>query len=101
MPPALQVLTFAKVAISGSAFEAVSPVSGDSATFYNVPQGTAAYVSEIWATNNLRACEISITASRFHDQVFGIRGQVTSGATTAPINRAVCISAIGLDQPIF
>ena len=26
---------------------------------------------------------------------------ITSGATTAPVNRSVCISPIGLDQPIF
>src|SRR5205085_3156638 len=52
-------------------------------------------------TNNLHAMEVSVTASRFHDQVYGIRASVTSGATTAPINRAVCISPIGVDQPIF
>src|SRR2546430_12183690 len=45
--------------------------------------------------------EVSVTASRFHDQVYGIRASVTSGAATAPINRAVCISPIGVDQPIF
>jgi hypothetical protein len=45
--------------------------------------------------------EVSITASRFHDQVYGIRGSVSSGATAAPINRAFCISPIGIDQPIF
>ncbi len=101
MPHGFQFLTFSKVAISGSAFEAVSPVSGDSATFFNVPQDSQAYLGEIWATNNLHGCEVSITASRFHDQVYGIRGEVTSGATTAPINRAVCISSIGLDQKIY
>src|SRR2546430_15212145 len=44
---------------------------------------------------------VSVTASRFHEQVYGIRASVTSGAATAPINRAVCISPIGVDQPIF
>jgi hypothetical protein len=51
--------------------------------------------------DNLHACEISVTASRFHDQTFGIRGSVTSGAATAPVNRSVCLSPIGVDQPIF
>lgn len=101
MPPGLQTLTFSKVSLSGSAFEALSPVGTDSATFFNVPQGSAAYLAEIWATNNLHAMEVSVTASRFHDQVYGIRASVTSGAATAPINRAVCISPIGVDQPIF
>ena len=101
MAQGLQLVTFAKVAISGTNFEAVSPISGDSATFFNVPQGSVAYLAEVWATDNLNACEVSVTASRFHDQTYGIRASITSGATTAPVNRAVCISPIGLDQPIF
>ncbi len=101
MPQALQLVTFAKVAISGTNFEAVSPVSGDSATFFNVPQGSLAYLAELWAVDNLNAAEVSVTASRFHDQTYGIRASVTSGAAVAPINRSVCISPIGLDQPIF
>lgn len=101
MPQGLQTLTFSKVSLTGGAFEALSPIGTDSATFFNVPQGSAAYLAEIWAVDNLHACEISITASRFHDQVFGIRSSVTSGATTAPVNRSVCISPIGVDQPIF
>ena len=101
MPPGLQTVTFSKVAISGGAFEAVSPISGDSATFFNVPQGSAAYIAEAWAVDNLHACEVSVTASRFHDQVYGIRSSVTSGAATAPVNRSMCIQPLGIDQPIF
>jgi hypothetical protein len=101
MPQGLQLLTFSKVAITGGALEAVSPISGDSATFFNVPQGSVAYIAEIWGTDNLHACEFTVTASRFHDQITGIRGQVTSGAATAPVNRAQCLSSIGLDQPVF
>lgn len=101
MPQGLQTLTFSKVSLTGGAFEALSPIGTDSATFFNVPQGSNAYLAEIWAVDNLHACEISITASRFHDQTFGIRGSVTSGAATAPVNRSVCLSPIGCDQPIF
>ena len=97
----LQLVNFFKTAITGGAFEALAPASGDSATFFNVPQGSVAYIAEIWGTDNLHACEVSITASRFHDQVFGIRGEVTDGSATAPARRAVCLSPIGLDQPIF
>lgn len=101
MPQGLQTLTFSKVSLTGGAFEALSPIGTDSATFFNVPQGSVAYLAEVWAVDNLHACEISITASRFHDQVFGIRASVTSGATTAPVNRSVPINSIGIDQPIF
>src|SRR6266702_3149587 len=101
MPQGLQTITFSKVSLTGGAFEALAPIGTDSATFFNVPQGSMAFLGEIYGVNNLHACEISITASRFHDQVFGIRASITSGATTAPVNRSVCISPIGLDQPIF
>src|SRR5438034_406820 len=53
MAQGLQLLTFSKVAITGSNWEAVSPISGDSATFFNVPQGSLAYIAEAWATDNL------------------------------------------------
>ena len=101
MPQGLQTLTFSKVAISGSVFEALSPIGTDSATFFNVPQGSMAYLAEGWAVNNLHAMEVSVTASRFHDQIYGIRASITSGATTAPVNRSVCFTPIGIDQPIF
>lgn len=101
MPAALQVVNFFKQGLTGGAFEALAPGTGDSATFFNVPQGSGPYLSEVWAVDNANPMEISLTASRFHDQTFGIRASITSGATTAPVNRSVCISPIGLDQPIF
>src|ERR1700752_1002374 len=96
MPQGLQTLTFSAVAIAGTTFHAFSPIGTDSATVFNVPQGSVACLGEVWATDNLNDWEISITASRFHDQVYGIRAAVTSGAATAPINRAQCITANGL-----
>ena len=101
MPQGLQTITFAKLNITGSAFEAVSPISGDSATFYNVPQNTQMYVAELWGAISGHAAEISVTASRWHDQTYGVRAEITSGATTAPINSATSVSPIGVDQPIF
>src|SRR5262245_18158520 len=101
MPTGLQTITPAKVAISGAAFETVPPISGDSLTFFNVPQGSAAYIAEVWAVNNLYSMEVELTASRFHDQVGGIRSSVPSSASTIPANRSWNINPIGLDQPIF
>lgn len=101
MPQGLQVVNFFKQNLTGGAFEDLAPGTGDSATFFNVPQGSPAYLGEIWGVDDASPCELSFTASRFHDQVFGIRAQVVSGATTAPVNAAQLISPAGLDQPIF
>lgn len=101
MPQGLQVVNWFSTGLMGGAFEALTVGTGDSATFFNVPQGSAAYLGEIWAVDDASPCEISLTASRFHDQVFGIRAQVVDGSTTAPVNRPQLVSPAGLDQPIF
>lgn len=101
MPQGLQVVNFFKQGLTGGAFEALAPGTGDSATFFNVPQGSPAYLGEVWAVDDASPCEISMTASRFHDQVFGIRMEVVDGSTTAPVNQAQLVSPAGLDQPIF
>lgn len=101
MPQGLQVVNFFKQTLTGGAFEALAPGTGDSATFFNVPQGSPAFLGEIWGVDDASPCELSFTASRFHDQVFGIRAEVVDGSTTAPVNRAQLVSPAGLDQPIF
>lgn len=98
---ALQVINFFKQGLAGGAFEALAPGTGDSATFFNVPQSSGPFLAEIWAVNSAHAMEISLTASRFHDQTFGIRAAVPSGAGLAPVNRASLVSPPGFDQPIF
>lgn len=101
MPAGLQVVNFFKQAITGGAFEALAPGTGDSATFFNVPQGSVAYLAEIWGVDDAHACELSLYASRFHDQVFGIRGEIPSGAATSPVKRTFLMSPSGHDQKIF
>jgi hypothetical protein len=101
MPQGIQVATFYKQTLGGGAFEALTPGTGDSATFYNFIQGSKAYLAEIWAADDAHACEVSLYASRFHDQVYGIRGEVPSGAATSPVKRSFNISPAGVDQPIY
>lgn len=101
MPAGLQVVNFYKQNITGGAFEALAPGTGDSATFFNVPQGSAAYLGEIWGVDDASPCELSVYASRFHDQTYGIRMNVPDGDLVAPTDRSSLLSPAGLDQPIF
>jgi hypothetical protein len=101
MAAALQTVTFFKQNLTGGAFEALAPATGDSATFFNIPQDTGAYLAEIWGVDNASPCELSLTASRFHDQTFGIRLAVPSGALLAPTTRPSLLSPAGFDQPIY
>ncbi len=101
MPQGLQVVNFFKQNLTGGSFEDLAPGTGDSSTFFNVPQGSPAYLGEIWGVDDAATCELSFTASRFHDQVFGIRVAVPDGSTLAPAGRSVNVSPVGLDQPIF
>src|SRR5512142_2375134 len=101
MPAALQTVTFFKQGLVGGAWEALAPATGDSATFFNVPSGSGPFLGEIWANNDANPCEISLTASRFHDQTFGIRAAVPDGDLVAPTDRMVNVSPIGFDQPVY
>ena len=104
MPAALQLNLFEKQNLTGGAFEALSANPASAATFYTIPgagDAPVGWLAEIWAANDDNPAEFSFTASRFHDQTFGIRMAVPSGATLAPAGRPVNVSPCGFDQPIY
>src|SRR5215208_370358 len=100
MPAGLQVQNWFKQNIAGTANEALAPGTGDSATFFNVPQGSSAYIAEVWAVNNANPMDLSLVASRFHDQQSGIVYKLVDGATVAPPDRPHLLSTPGIDQRI-
>lgn len=101
MPPVIQTSNFFSAGLVGGAFEALTPGTGDSATFFDVPTGSPAYIGEVWAVNDASPMQISLTASRFHDNTRGIVASVVDGSTTAPVNQSQLLSPAGLDQPIY
>ena len=105
MPPALQLNLFSKPAgLTGGSFEALTANPASSATFYTIPgagDAPVGWLAEIWAADDDSVCEFSLTASRFHDQTFGIRAAVPAGSSFAPAGRPVCVSPCGFDQPIY
>jgi hypothetical protein len=101
MPAGLQVMTFYNQDLGGATAVALTPGTGDTGTFFNVPQGSQAYIAEVWGVDSATKAEIYLTASRFHDQVFGIRYVVPAGSSLAPASRVVCVDPAGVDQPIF
>lgn len=101
MPAALQVVNFFKQGLTGGAFEALTPGTGDSNTFQDFTPGSAAYLADVRAVDDASPCEVSLIASRFHDQIEGIAGWVPDGSTLAPPNRMTAISPPGIDQPIY
>jgi hypothetical protein len=101
MPAALQVVNFFKQALTGGAFEALTPGTGDSNTFQDFTQGAQAYLANVAGVDTASPCEVSLIASRFHDQIEGIAGWIPDGSTLAPPNRSIAISPPGFDQPIY
>jgi hypothetical protein len=79
VPAGLQVQSWFKQNIAGTANEALAPGTGDTNTFFNVPQGSKAYLAEVWAVNNASPMDLSLVASRFHDQQSGIVYKVVDG----------------------
>lgn len=101
MPPGLQVANYFNADLGGTTPVALTPGTGDTNTFFNVPQGSEAYIAEVWAADSATKAEIYLTASRFHDQVFGIRYVVPAGSSLAPAGRMTNVDPAGIDQPIF
>lgn len=104
MPPALQVLNFFKQSLTGGAFESLAAGTGDSATFQTIPGGgdnPVGFLAEIWGANSAHVCEYSFTASRFHDQTYGIRMASPAASSFAPSTSPVALSPLGFDQPIY
>lgn len=87
--------------LGGTTAVALTPGTGDSGTFFNVPQGSVAWLGEAWGVNSAHVGEIYFTASRFHDQVFGIRTSLPSGTSLAPAGSMSKLFGIGIDQPIY
>jgi hypothetical protein len=101
MPDGLQVLNFYNQDLGGTTAVALTPGTGDSGTFFNVPIGSVAWLGEAWALNSAHVGEIYFTASRFHDQVFGIRCSVPAATSLAPSGGMSKLFGVGIDQPIF
>lgn len=101
MPASLQVINAFKQNLTGGAFEPLAPATGDSLTFQNVPQDAPAYLAQVWGLDDDSAYELSLVASRFHDQQFGIRLQGSAGSGFAPAGRSELLLPEGVDQKIF
>jgi len=101
MPAALQVVNFFSQNVAGTVFDPLTPGTGDSATFQTFTPGTPAYLADVAGVDTASPCEISLIASRFHDQIEGIAGWIPDGSTLAPVNRSTSISPPGFDQPIY
>lgn len=101
MPQALVLTNAFKQNITGGAFEALAAATGDSLTVPNVPQGQPGRLLRAYGVATANPNEISITGSRFHDQVRGIRANLIDGDLTAPINSPQLLIPDGFDQPLY
>lgn len=101
MGSVLQVQNFFSTGLTGGGFEPLTPGTGDSETFFNVPQDSAAYIGQVWAVDDASPMELSLVASRFHDQQFAMRFAVPDGSTLAPASRSTLLTPDGVDQRIF
>lgn len=101
MPAALQVVNFFKQNCAGTTFEALTPGTGDSNTFQDFTPGTGAYLADVSGVDDDSPCEVSLIASRFHDQIEGIAGWIPAGTSLSPAGRSTSVSPPGFDQPIY
>jgi hypothetical protein len=88
MPVLTSISTF-KQSLSGSAFEALAAVSGDSLSIIAFPDSSNAWVEEFITGNSAHKMEVAVFSPRFGDNQYGMRQQhqfnpTTSGADGDP-----------------
>src|SRR5262252_3547088 len=102
MGAALHVLTSAKANITGGAFEALSPIGGDSLSLFAFPSGSRAWLLTQWAYNSANKSEFDTRSPRLHDNVRGIRVATTPLAPgVAAANGAQLVLPRWCKQPLY
>jgi len=102
MPAGLQTVSFFKQTLAaGGSFEALAPATGDSATFFNVPQDSLPYLAEVWGVDDASAALISLHGTRFHDQSVGMLFAVPPALTQNSGFISSLGSPAGADQRIY
>src|SRR3954470_13194659 len=107
MPVLTSISTF-KQSLSGSAFEALAAVSGDSLSIIAFPDSSNAWVEEIISGNSAHKMEDAVFSPRFGDNQYGLRLQhqfnpTVSGADGDPqliLPRVIDAPAYSTDQLI-
>lgn len=69
---AFEVVTGGKTAITGGAFEALTPASGNTFSIRNFEGPQGAQIEEVWIVNNASKGRLSIKSPRMHDQTRGL-----------------------------
>lgn len=102
MPPVLTSIAAYKTNISGSAFEALAAVSGDSLTIISFPQDANAYVEEIISGNGSSKMEVAVFSPRFGDNQYGLRLQHQFNPTLSGVDgEPQLILPRELDIPVY
>jgi hypothetical protein len=64
-----------KQSLSGSAFEALAPCTGDTLSILNFPDNNNAFVEEVISGNSAHKMEVAVFSTRFGDNQYGLRLQ--------------------------
>lgn len=102
MAGALQIVNAFKQSLTGSfTFDAFAVSAPDSLVVANVPDGTKAYLAEVWAVDDTTSLITSIFSFGFSDTTLGMQGGVPFLVDGNGNARASNVSPSGLDQPIY
>jgi len=82
MGVALEVILAGKQGLTGGAFEALTPGTGDTFSIRAFPDQADAVIEEIWGLDTASPAQLSIRSPRLHDQVRGLRLAVPDGSAT-------------------
>lgn len=80
----LETILAHKTAITGGAFEALTPGTDDTFTIRDFQPGSRAYIEEIWGGDNASPAQFSLASPRMNDGQEGLRLALPDGSAVGP-----------------
>jgi hypothetical protein len=101
MGAVLDSILAVKKNLTGGAFEALTPGTGDTFTIRDYVKGSNAYLLEAWGLDDASPCQFSIASPRMNDAQLGLRLALPSGAAVGPAEEPQVLFPGPVQVPVY
>jgi hypothetical protein len=97
----LETILAAKQNITGGAFEALNPGTGDTFTIRSMVAGSHGAIEEIWGLDDTSVAQFSLSSPRMNDTTLGLRLALPSNAAVGPAEEPQVIFPGPVRLPVY
>lgn len=101
MGAVLDSILAAKENLTGGAFEALIPGTGDTFTIRDYVKGSSAYLLEAWGLDDASVCQFSIASPRMNDGQRGLFLAVPDGSAVGPAEEPQVLFPGPVQVPVY